>query len=164
MQPVPTGRTETLAEQNESNREALSSEARLPQRILVVEDDRDLRRLNTEALTHYGYQVDAAEDGLLAWDRINGQNGQNYDLMITDNRMPNMSGVELLKKMRDTSLSLPTLMATSEVPQSEFQKHPGIEPAAVLCKPYTVLELVEKVRKVLGMREQRSAGALPLRP
>jgi len=158
MHPVPTGGTETLAQQSESNRKSLSSGPKPPLRILVVEDDRDLRRLNTEVLTHYGYHVDAAEDGALAWERLSGQ---SYDLMITDNRMPNMTGVELLKRMHDTSMFLPTVMATSEVPKGEFQNHPWLEPVTVLSKPYTVVELLEKVRKIL--RGQRGAGGLPAR-
>src|ERR1039457_4461243 len=52
------------------------------QRILVVEDDPDIRRLNTEVLSYFGYQVDAAEDGEAAWDALR-QN--NYDLIVTDN-------------------------------------------------------------------------------
>lgn len=156
MRPVPTGRTETLEQQSVSNRESLSSGSKPLHRILVVEDDRDLRRLNTEALTFYGYYVDAAEDGALALARIGEQ---SYDLMITDNRMPNMTGVELLKELHATSQAIPTLMATSEVPTGEFQKHPWLEPAAILSKPYTVMELVEKVRKILGTQDNGGSRA-----
>lgn len=156
MYPVPTGGTETLAQQAAANRESLASGREPLHRILVVEDDRDLRHLNTEALTHYGYYVDAAEDGMLAWERLADH---SYDLMITDNRMPNMTGVELLKKMHATSRALPTVMATSEVPEAEFQKHPWLEPAAVLFKPYTVMELLEKVRKVLATQGKGSTPA-----
>ena len=65
-------------------------------RILVVADDGDIRRLNTEALTHYGYRVDAAQDGAVAWDTLQ-QNG--YDLMVTDNELPEVTGIDLLKKL-----------------------------------------------------------------
>lgn len=127
--------------------------AKSPHRILVVEDDNDLRRLNTEVLRHRGYHVDAAEDGVLAWKRLGAH---NYDLMITDNKMPNMTGVELLNKLHGCGLGLPTLMVTSEVPWDEFQKHPWIEPADVLSKPYTIRQLVEKVRKILGINSLRA--------
>jgi len=158
MQPVPTGRTETLEQQSASNRESLSPASKPLHRILVVEDDRDLRRLNAEALTFYGYHVDAAEDGALALERLGEQ---SYDLMITDNRMPNMTGVELLKELHAKSQKIPTVMASSEVPTGEFQKHPWLEPAAFLTKPYTVMELVEKVRKILGAQTNgRSRAAL----
>jgi PleD family two-component response regulator len=55
------------------------------QRILVVEDDAVIRRVNVEVLTYSGYHVDAAEDGAAAWDTLQLS---NYDLMVTDNDMP----------------------------------------------------------------------------
>src|SRR5882757_3375668 len=73
-----------------------------PGRILVVEDDEDIRQLNSDALIHLGYQVDTAEDGVLAWEALNSQ---GYDLMVTDNTMPNMTGVELLKQLHGAGIS-----------------------------------------------------------
>jgi len=80
-----------------------------PQRILVVEDDRDLRQLNTEVLIHSGYHVNAAADGAAAWQALNTD---RYDLLITDNNLPKVSGVELLKKVRAARMALPVIMAT----------------------------------------------------
>ena len=51
-----------------------------PRRILVVDDDSDVRRLNTEVLIHFGYHVDAAEDGAAAWETLQLK---NYDLIIS---------------------------------------------------------------------------------
>ena len=115
-------------------------------RILVVEDDADIRRLNTEVLVHYGYDVDAAEDGELAWAALMTQ---EYHLMITDNNMPKVTGVELLKKMHGARMALPVIMATGEEPKWEFTQNPLIVPAAMLLKPYTVAELLGTVRSVL---------------
>lgn len=115
-------------------------------RILVVEDDAEIRRLNTEVLIHYGYDVDAAEDGELAWAALTTR---NYDLMITDNNMPNVTGVELLMKMLGARMALPVIMATGIEPKWEFAQNPLIVPAAVLLKPYTVAELLGTVRSVL---------------
>jgi len=115
-------------------------------RILVVEDDPDIRSLNTEVLIHYGYAVDAAGDGALAYEALcSGR----YDLMVTDNSMPKMTGLELLRKLHDTGLALPTIMATSLVPNADFQRQPWLMPAAALIKPYTLNDLVKKVREVL---------------
>jgi DNA-binding response OmpR family regulator len=112
----------------------------------VVEDDGDIRRLNTEALTHYGYSVDAAEDGAMAWDalQLNG-----YDLMVTDNEMPKITGIDLLKKLYAARRAVPVIMATGALPADEFTRHPWLEPAAMLIKPYTIGELVLIVREVL---------------
>jgi DNA-binding response OmpR family regulator len=116
------------------------------QRILVAEDDADIRRLNTEVLIHYGFEVDAAEDGELAWAALTTQ---EYDLLITDNNMPKVTGVELLKKMHGARMALPVIMATGIEPKSEFARNPLIVPAALLLKPYTIAELLGTVRSVL---------------
>jgi DNA-binding response OmpR family regulator len=115
-------------------------------RILVVDDDDSLRQLNTEALQLSGYQVDAAEDGAAAWETLQFN---NYDLLITDQRMPRVCGIELLKKVRAARMAVPVIMATGTSPQAEFARHPGLQPSAVLLKPYTIPELLQVVRAVL---------------
>jgi DNA-binding NarL/FixJ family response regulator len=59
-------------------------------RILVVDDEKAVRNLHAEVLTGAGYEVVAVADGALAWDAIQAQ---HFDLMITDNSMPKLSGV-----------------------------------------------------------------------
>jgi DNA-binding response OmpR family regulator len=115
-------------------------------RILVVEDDGDVRRLNTEVLIHSGYDVDAAADGAAAWDALIAD---SYDLMITDNSMPKLTGVELLKRLRSARMELPVIMATGILPTQEFIRSPWLQPAATLLKPYTVEALLETVSAVL---------------
>jgi len=115
-------------------------------RILVVEDDIDVRHLNLEVLIGSGYQVDAAADGAAAWDALIAD---SYDLMITDNNMPKLTGVELLKKLRSARMELPVIMATGVLPTEEFTRCPWLQPAATLVKPYTVDALLEKVKAVL---------------
>jgi len=118
------------------------------QRILVAEDDPDVRRLNTEVLASSGYHVDAAEDGAAAWDALQLD---NYDLLITDHDMPKVSGIELLKRLHDSSMKVPVIMATGTLPEDQLARHPWLEIKAVLLKPYTFDELLETVRKVLHM-------------
>ena len=112
----------------------------------MVEDDPDTRRLNAEVLIDSGYVVDAAEDGAVAWAALNND---SYDLMITDNAMPKVTGVELLKKLHATRMALPVILATGNLPQQEFVRYPWLQPAAMLLKPYTVEELLVTVREVL---------------
>lgn len=138
----------------------LSTEPLLPrqpnprQRILVVEDDALIRRLNTEVLACSGYQVDAAEDGAAAWVAIQNE---NYDLIVTDNNMPNMTGVELLQSLYESRETLPVVMATGTVPQEELDRHPWLEIQATLLKPYSFDELLATVKTVLAVAN-RSAG------
>ncbi|MFZ1072398.1 MAG: response regulator [Verrucomicrobiia bacterium] len=144
-----------------------------PQRILVVEDDVDIRRLNAEVLIHSGYEVEAAADGAAAWHALCAD---SYDLMITDNNMPKLTGVDLLKKLRSARMALPVIMATGILPKEEFTRHPWLQPEAMLLKPYTVEELLGTVSKVLratvsapgqleplpDLRSRPSAGGLRL--
>jgi CheY-like chemotaxis protein len=138
--------------ENQISQSAEFDGARLPaqtspaHRILVVEDDHDIRRLNTEVLAGSGYHVDAVEDGAVAWEILQRQ---NYDLMVTDNEMPNMTGVELLKKLHAVRKALPVIMATGKMPKDEFRSAPWLHPTAMLRKPYTADDLVETVREVL---------------
>ena len=66
-------------------RATLLSKPALRQRILVVEDELLVRRLNTRMLIYSGYDVDSAEDGAMAWAALQLT---KYDLMVTDNEMP----------------------------------------------------------------------------
>jgi PleD family two-component response regulator len=69
----------------------------LPHRILVVDDDRDLRQLCADALICSDYRVDIAEDAVAGWQALHAC---NYSLLLTDNKMPMVSGIELIAKLR----------------------------------------------------------------
>jgi DNA-binding response OmpR family regulator len=112
----------------------------------VVEDDGLIRRLNTQVLTHSGYRVDAAEDGAVAWDTLQGA---RYDLLVTDNDMPKVSGVELLHKLHAAHMVLPVILATGKLPEEDFTSHPWLQPAALLLKPYSFDDLVGTVKTML---------------
>lgn len=124
----------------------LQSQSNPPDRILVVEDDASIRQLNTERLRDSGYEVDAAENGAAAWQALNTH---SYDLLITDNVMPKVTGIELLEKLRSARLTLPVIMATSAIPTEVLVRYPWLQPDATLLKPYTFAELLRTVKKVL---------------
>src|SRR5580658_7471661 len=115
-------------------------------RILVVEDDEDIRRLNAEVLSSSGYKVDAAADGAIAWDTLKLN---SYDLLVTDHQMPKVTGVELLKKLRAARMALPVILVSGMMPTQELSRHPWLQIDATLLKPYTPDELLATVRKVL---------------
>lgn len=116
------------------------------QRILVVDDDEDLRRVNTEVLSGCGYKVDAAADGAIAWTTLQLN---SYDLLITDHQMPKVTGMELLKKLRAARMVLPVILVSGTIPTHEMSRHPWLRIDATLLKPYTPDELRVTVRKVL---------------
>jgi CitB family two-component system response regulator MalR len=127
-------------------------------RILVVEDDEVIRCLNAEVLAHSGYHVDAAEDGAAAWDTLQRN---RYDLLVTDNDMPKVSGVELLHKLHAAHMALPVIMATGKLPADEFTQCPWLQPAALLIKPYSFNELLGTVRNVLRATAAGGQAAPP---
>jgi len=120
-------------------------------RILVVDDEISVRQLTTEMLTRSGYEVDSAADGAAGWEALQAK---RYDLLITDNFMPKVTGIELVKKIHAGSMNLPVIMATAIFPQEEFQLHPWLESIPTLLKPFRGTELLSTVRKVLGASEQ----------
>jgi DNA-binding response OmpR family regulator len=129
-----------------------------PRRILVVDDDSDICRLNAEVLMRCGYEVDAAEDGEAGWNLFQAVSytPDSYDLLITDNNMPKVSGVDLLKKLHAARMVLPVIMIAGSLPTEEFTRSPWLQPAATLLKPYTFEELLAAVKEVL--READSAA------
>lgn len=123
-------------------------------RILVVDDEPDIRQLNTEILIDSGYDVEVAEDGKKAWEAL--QNG-NYDLLITDNEMPNMSGIKLLEKLHDADQHIPAIMATGTMPAEELKQQPWFQVVPIVLKPYTLKELLAVVKNSLGSVSRASA-------
>lgn len=119
-------------------------------RVLVVEDDAHLRRLSAKALVHRGYQVDTAEDGAVAWEALKHN---RYDLLITDNGMPNISGIELLEHLHQAHLGLPVILVSGAMPAEELQRRPWLQIEAMLHKPYGVAEFLRTVDAVLAVNE-----------
>ncbi len=141
------------------------SQSKSPQRILVVEDDEVLREFNVGVLIRCGFAVDAAENGAAAWDTLQTN---RYDLMVTDNNMPQVSGVDLLKKLHTAQMTMPVVMATGTFPREDFIRSPWLQPAAMLLKPYTIEQLLGTVKNVLRTtalaREPVAASATQPRP
>jgi DNA-binding response OmpR family regulator len=122
-----------------------------PARILVVEDDDSIRRLSADVLGRAGYEVHTAEDGEAGWKALNALRHEpdGYDLVITDNNMPKLTGVDMVKKMRSARIDLPVILVTAILPESEIRQHPWMRFSATILKPYSTDELLRTVREVL---------------
>ncbi|HSY18141.1 MAG TPA: response regulator [Candidatus Acidoferrales bacterium] len=123
-----------------------------PRRILVVDDDSDTRQLSVDLLVDSGYDVEAAKDGAAGWKALQAK---NYDLVITDNKMPLMTGIEMIEKLRDAYMPLPVIMATQFPPVDEFHRKPWLIPDATLERPFTNDELLGLVKRILGTDDGR---------
>lgn len=117
-----------------------------PCRILVVEDEPDIRKLNAETLTDLGYIVDTAGDGVMAWEALQHN---SYDLLVTDNEMPRLSGAGLLEKLHHGRKFLPVIMATGTMPPAKLTHQPWFSLVTTLLKPYTLVEFITTVNDTL---------------
>ena len=115
-------------------------------RILVVDDYRDIRQLSTEVLSHSGYKVDTAADGAAAWEALQSK---AFNLLITDNDMPRLTGIELVRKLRSASMMLPVILTSGSLPMEELTQNPSLELAAILPKPFSPEELLGTMTNVL---------------
>ena len=116
-------------------------------RILVVDDEMLIREVNAGILSRSGYQTDTAEDGEAAWKALQTN---RYDLLITDNNMPKVSGLDLIKKLHAAHIVLPVILVSGTIPSGAWDRQACPQIAAALPKPVSVKELVGTVEKVLG--------------
>jgi len=114
-------------------------------RVLVVDDEEDIRLLYQEELQEAGYQVAVAADGHEAL-RMVQQN--RPDLMTIDIKMPGMDGIELLRRVREIHRDLPIIICTA---YGEYKYDFGTWAGdAYLTKSADLTELKGKIRELLG--------------
>jgi two-component system response regulator ChvI len=116
--------------------------------VAIVEDEQNIRENVSFALKREGYQVESYADGLAAWEAFATS---LPDLVILDIIMPRMDGLELCRRLRSQSQTIPIVFLTSR--DEEFDRVLGLELGAddYLCKPFSMRELVARV-KVLFRR------------
>ena len=107
-------------------------------------------------LVRSGYQVHTAKDGAAGWEALLAN---SYDLLITENKLPRISGVELVKKLRSARMELPVVLVSSAILTEDLSRIPSLQVAAILLKPFTSDALVGTVKNVLGVVD--STGAAP---
>ncbi|RYG38449.1 response regulator transcription factor [bacterium] len=123
-------------------------------RILVIEDDADLRRLLTLHLSDLGMQVRQASDGLTGLDLAMTT---APELIILDLKLPGMDGLEVCRRVRQTQEYIPILMLTSR--SSETDRVVGLEVGAddYLTKPFSVQELLARVKAMFRRGDAMAA-------
>jgi DNA-binding response OmpR family regulator len=126
-----------------------SSKRQVPNRtprILVADDNEGIRHLLSVILADAGFDVSAASDGQEAWEALLYE---YYDLLITDNEMPRLAGVELIKRMCEAGMSTAIIIASSSLPTEKLSEYPMSHIAAVLPKPFPIVELLTATRHAL---------------
>ena len=117
-------------------------------RLLVVDDDADIRELLSAYLARYDMTVETAADGAGLFEKLDHA---HFDLIILDIMLPGEDGLEILKKLRSSPLTeqLPVILATAR--GSEYDKVVGLDTGAddYLAKPFGMMEMVSRIRAVL---------------
>lgn len=114
-------------------------------RVLIVDDEPILLKGLKFSLSQEGYAVDVATDGEAAIEKINDG---KYDLVILDVMLPKMTGIEVCRKVRETSY-VPIIMLTAK--GDDESKILGLEAGAddYMAKPFNILELKARIRAIL---------------
>ena len=118
-------------------------------KLLIVEDDESVRMFTARALIASGHTVETAadgEDGLAAVIAAQGQ----FDLVLSDIRMPVMDGIEMAKKAAAAFPGLRILLMTGNAEQRERAAELESIVIDVVSKPFTLAEIRNKVRDALA--------------
>ena len=117
-------------------------------KILIVDDFSTMRRIIKNLLRDLGFNnTQEADDGQTAWPML--QTG-NFDFLVTDWNMPIMTGIELLKKVREDEnlASLPVLLVTAEAKKEQIVEAAQAGVNGYVVKPFTAITLKEKIEKI----------------
>ncbi len=121
----------------------------MPKVIMTVDDSQSIRQMVSLTLSEGGYEVVEAQDGV---DAMNKLSGKNINLLITDLNMPNMDGINLIKKVRNdpSNKYVPILMLTTESQAEKKLEGKAAGATGWIVKPFKQDQLLAVVKKVLG--------------
>jgi two-component system response regulator ChvI len=124
--------------------------------VTIVEDETTIREAVSFALRREGYRAEAFDDGLTAWETFERE---LPDLAILDIGVPRLDGLDLCRRLRSRSEALPIIFVTSR--EEEFDRVLGLEIGAddYLCKPFSMRELMARVKVLLRRASLAGDGA-----
>jgi two-component system cell cycle response regulator CpdR len=116
-------------------------------RIILAEDDSDMRRFLARALQNAGHDVVAFDNGLSAYERIREE---PFTLLLTDIVMPEMDGIELARRATELDPDLKVMFITGFAAVALNPNSNAPPQAKVLSKPFHLKDLVDEVDKLLA--------------
>jgi two-component system chemotaxis response regulator CheY len=120
-------------------------------RFLIVDDFSTMRRIVRNLLKESGYSdADEAEDGVAALQKL--RNGTNFDFVVSDINMPNMTGFQLLTDIKkdDKLKHLPVLMVTAEARKEDIVLAAQLGAVGYIVKPFTKAVLEDKINLIVS--------------
>ena len=115
-------------------------------KILVVEDEEALRTIVQHELVAHGYDVDTAEDGEFAMQKLGEK---QYDMAILDIFMPNMDGMEVLRRIREKNLARKVIMLTGVDELKIARESLALGANDFITKPYDIQNLMACINRVM---------------
>ncbi|MCZ7670761.1 MAG: response regulator [Chloroflexi bacterium] len=117
-------------------------------KILIAEDDQDIRELVVLTLQFNGFDVVSVENGALAVEAA--QNNQ-FDLILMDVRMPKMTGYEACRRLKeiDATKEVPVIFLSAKGQESEIQTGLSVGASQYILKPFAPDELISTIHRVL---------------
>jgi two-component system cell cycle response regulator CpdR len=116
-------------------------------KILLAEDDNDMRRFLVKALQNAGYDVASFDNGLSAYNRLREE---PFELLLTDIVMPEMDGIELARRATELDPDIKVMFITGFAAVALNPDAQTPKDAKVLSKPFHLRELVSEVEKLLA--------------
>lgn len=124
-------------------------------KILIADDEQDVLEVMAKKIAAAGYEVVAAADGQVAWEKIVTE---NPDVVLLDLTMPGLHGFEILEKLRRNppfEKWCPVIIVSAHNELSDIQKGFQLEAEHYLTKPCSVQEILKAIDLVLNLKEQR---------
>jgi two-component system chemotaxis response regulator CheY len=120
----------------------------MSKQVLIVDDSESIREVLAFSVENAGYDVVVAKDGI---DALNYLDGRTIDLVLTDYHMPNMNGLELIEKIRQTEKYkfVPILVLTTENQIEIIKEARDTGATGWLMKPFNTEKLIQTLRKVV---------------
>ena len=116
-------------------------------KILLAEDDNDMRRFLVKALANAGYEVTDYDNGMSAYRRLREE---PFELLLTDIVMPEMDGIELARRAAELDPSMKIMFITGFAAVILNNEVAAPKEARVLSKPFHLKDLVREVERLLA--------------
>ena len=116
-------------------------------KILLAEDDNDMRRFLAKALQNAGYAVASFDNGLSAYNRLREE---PFELLLTDIVMPEMDGIELARRATELDPEIKVMFITGFAAVALNPDNHAPRQAKILSKPFHLKDLVNEVQRLLA--------------